>query len=487
LANEKEESTVTFEDYMLKEYENIAEAHFTTIEAISSFFRYYLLIMGVPFTIFAVIIGLSPQMGQIVYPLLALTAVISVVISIVGYFVTLYIVNLRMDVVLYARTVNGIRKHFYDEAKLDIGSKLRLRVLPQTPTLPGYFEFYFLPVVISFAIFNSIYLLIGASIFSAPQISQITSFTAISRLPTIIPYWIWLLAISFFAFHIGSYLWIARRRELTYLRSYSIGIDIDGVLNEHRAQFCKFLLQLTGKQLDPEDIVKIPLHEDPKHGVNREDEKTVFDCVKYWTEMPCIESAASSIKKMRNSMKMKIFVFTYRPSPSEKITKDKTQFKEWQEAALQAYKNSNYRFPRLLKKTEHNHKLHNFIEKLVNQIIMFRIGLQDFRFIGMHPIDMITKCWLQKNGIEYDSLTIERGSEDVVDPQGHFKNRFYIGRKKKIRFFIEDDPEKACKLAYICDIVFLIEHPYNKNESVPSNVVRIKSWEELYRQVRKYV
>jgi len=154
---------------------------------------------------------------------------------------------------------------------------------------------------------------------------------------------------------------------------------------------------------------------------------------------------------------------------------------------LQAYKNSNYRFPRLLKKTEHNHKLHNFIEKLVNQIIMFRIGLQDFRFIGMHPIDMITKCWLQRNGIEYDSLTIERGSEDVVDPQGHFKNRFYIGRKKKIRFFIEDDPEKACKLAYICDIVFLIEHPYNKNESVPSNVVRIKSWEELYRQVRKYV
>jgi len=84
-------------------------------------------------------------------------------------------------------------------------------------------------------------------------------------------------------------------------------------------------------------------------------------------------------------------------------------------------------------------------------------------------------------------LTIERGREDVTDPQGHTKNRFYISRKKKIRFFVEDDPEKASKLGYLCDIVFLLDQPYNKDVdySFPNNVIRVKTWDEIYRQVRK--
>jgi len=68
----------------------------------------------------------------------------------------------------------------------------------------------------------------------------------------------------------------------------------------------------------------------------------------------------------------------------------------------------------------------------------------------------------------------------------HFRNRFYISRKKKIRFFVEDDADKANKLAYICDIVFLMRQPYDKNQKLPNNVVRVGSWDELYRQVRKY-
>jgi hypothetical protein len=184
---------------------------------------------------------------------------------------------------------------------------------------------------------------------------------------------------------------------------------------------------------------------------------------------------------------MKVFIFTYRPSPSQKITNDKDAFKKWQEAALKAYLDSSYRYPRLLRSIEENSLLRKITEKAVRSTILWRTRLYNHRIIGIHPIDLVTKCWLQKNGIEYNGLTIERGSEDVVDPQGHFKNRFYISRKKKIRFFVEDDPEKACKLAYICDIVFLIDHPYNKDEIFPSNVIRIKSWDDAYRQIRKYV
>ena len=120
--------------------------------------------------------------------------------------------------------------------------------------------------------------------------------------------------------------------------------------------------------------------------------------------------------------------------------------------------------------------------------------------LGMRPIEIITRWWLCKNGLDYSSLTIERGNENVADPQGHFRNRFHISRKKIIRYFVDDDLEKAKKLAYICDAVFLVEHPYNigyenkcencghdcKREKIdlPSNIRTVKSWDEIYKSIR---
>ncbi len=488
MSNNEGQSTVKFENYLLSEYQNVAEAHFRTIEAISSFFRYYLIIMGVPFTLYAVIIALSPQMAQIIYALIALTAIVSVVIAIVGFFVTLYIVNLRMDVVLYARTVNGIRKHFYDNAKMDVNSKLHMRTLPQTPALPGYFESYFLPVVTSFAIFNTVYFVIGISIFFAPlpKISEISSFSAVAKLLGIIPWYIWFAALFFFSLHVLWYWWIARSRELTYLKSYSVGVDIDGVLNKHREHFCKLLHSLTGKRLNPDAILRIPVHEEPSHGITEDDGKTVFDNPQYWTEMPCADSAALSIRKLRNGLKLKIHIFTYRPFPSKKTQQNKDAMKGWRDTALRVYKESNFFLPRMLNKTKQYGKLHVSLEKTIDKVMSIRMGAANSPIIGLRPIDVMTRCWLQKNGIEYDAITIERGSEDVADPQGHSRNRFFISRKKKIKFFVEDDAEKANKLAYICDVVFLMEQPYNMNEKLPGNVVRVASWNELYCQIRKY-
>ena len=50
--------TDDFHAYLTTEYKNIAEAHFRTIEAISSFFRYYLLIMSVPIALLSGFVGL---------------------------------------------------------------------------------------------------------------------------------------------------------------------------------------------------------------------------------------------------------------------------------------------------------------------------------------------------------------------------------------------------------------------------------------------
>jgi hypothetical protein len=121
--------------------------------------------------------------------------------------------------------------------------------------------------------------------------------------------------------------------------------------------------------------------------------------------------------------------------------------------------------------------------------------------LGASPIEIATKCWLRLSKIEYNSLTLERGNEDVSDPQGHFRNRFYVAQQKKLRFFVEDDLEKATKLAYICDVVFLLEQPYNRNTrepclqcekdckkvemEVPNNVIPVKSWDDIYRHIRR--
>ena len=59
-------------------------------------------------------------------------------------------------------------------------------------------------------------------------------------------------------------------------------------------------------------------------------------------------------------------------------------------------------------------------------------------------------------------------------------------RKGKIRFFVEDDAEKAAKLAYVCDVVLLLDQPYNTSPSapLPGNVIRVRSWDEIYQKIR---
>ena len=253
-----------FDEYLKEEYRHIAEAHFRTMEAISSFFRYYLLIMSLPVTLIAVLISLpqSDRILDVANNFRPLFAGVFLIISFVGFCVLLYIVSLRMDAVLYARTINSIRKHFYDKPFLDINKRLRTRILPQTSSQPAYTEFtYFFPVVLSFALFDFFYLFCSLVMFGIPSLTEV-SFESI-------PWWSW-LALVFIVIHGGAYWRYARHREHSYLKSYAIGVDIDGVLNKHRRHFCELLKEKADKSLDPENITTIPLHECPDIGVSRE-------------------------------------------------------------------------------------------------------------------------------------------------------------------------------------------------------------------------
>jgi len=123
--------------------------------------------MALPVTLVGVFVGLLPSFSllPVIGTIGTSVSFIAFVISVVGYFVMLYIVNLRLDVVLYARAVNGIRKYFYDKGLPDLDYKIRMRVLPQSPTQPAYLEHsYFLPVIATFAFFNSTYLILSLTL-----------------------------------------------------------------------------------------------------------------------------------------------------------------------------------------------------------------------------------------------------------------------------------------------------------------------------------
>jgi len=456
-----ENNSNNFKDFLLSEYSNIAQAHFKSIETISTFFRYYLIIMAIPLSTFAVIyqIGsINTQLINIANQYKLLFSIVFICISLVGTGLFCYVVNLRLDVVLYARVVNGIRKFFYDGFDEDVNLKMRWKILPQSPHLPPYFEIgYFLPVVLVFGITNSLYLFLGLWSLS----SEI---------------WIPILLGPFcFFLHFLIYNLYTRHRETAYLKSNILGIDIDGVLNRHREHFCQILKEKTNRKVSPEEIIIMPVHEHPSLIIKREEERKVFNDPRYWTNNPPIEDAVDKIIALRNVFNMKIFIFTYRPWPDTKNMRELT------EKVKNFYQNSGgFSLGLLLLKFALILKSRWLVKKLKEE-----------------PLRLITKQWLNKNEIAYDKFVFEKGNDYSSDPRAKFNNRFHIAKRKKIRFFVEDDIEKAIKLSYICDIVFLLSHPYNEpndalpkainqiRKNLPSNIIRVKDWNEIYQQIRR--
>ncbi len=454
-----------FDKFQLEEYKNISQAHFKTIETISIFFRYYLLIMSIPIIIAGFFV--KPEALEIyVEGYYQIFALLLIIISLLGCGMLGWVIILRMDGVLYARTVNGVRKYFYNKINKNFERIINTKVLPHATTRPPYFEpKFFGPVIACFSLINATYFSFGCTILSFNGVIKAIS----KELFTITPIF------SFFIFillQILLYKLFADNREFSYLKSsFIIGVDIDGVLNKHREKFCELLKKNTGKDLLPENIKVIPVHDNPKLNISREDEKKVFNDPGYWIDMPKIDNAIDILNKIKNIFHLKVFIFTYRNWPQLKNEEDYIK-NNWEKTKCSYYNRLG---------------LNNLVK---------RIEILDF-YIFKKNIDKITRLWLFENGIKFPrsfkkhnndvKLIIEKGSEDIKEPCQMFKNRFYESSKKNIKFFVEDDLRKAIKLSYICDFIFLLDHPYNQERNLPNNVFRVKSWEEIYRKIRELI
>jgi uncharacterized HAD superfamily protein len=458
LGEERQSSQArsAFESFLLAEYTNIAQAHFNTVDSLANFVKHYLFIASTPIYLLVIFADLTDINKSTALKFFSANPEVPVFVAtaiwLIGFCVLGYLVNIRCDTLLYARTVNGIRNYFYNNAGVPLLREVQMRTLPKSIHLPEYREpGYFFFVVLMFALIATTY--VGCAFYFYWQ--------SLERLPG--TYW-GIIGASVL-FHVGLYLCLTRHRERSYLRGNIVGVDIDGVLNDHRTHFCALLNTLTGKTLDPSSITHIPVHEMAGTHVTSADEDAIFNWPPYWHDMPVVDpNVGRTIRRIRNALGYQVWIFTLRGYPEARSIPQSKSPDYWQEWAKHSFLGCTGVVRAL-----------DWLERAVPWLLRGRL------------IHSITRRWLKKYDIEYNKLVIERGHTNRLDPLLHTRNRFLIARNRKMRAFVEDDLIKARKLAGICEVVFLMDQPYNQCESgsLPSNVIRVKSWQEVYSHLRE--
>ncbi len=127
-----------FSDFLLTEYENIAAAFFNSREVLAKWVKYYLVVMAAPFSFIAFIYKERPDNFNI-FALPATLAILISLIGVIGLLLSFVIIESGIDSVLYARTVNGVRKYFVDRS--GVTNKREYVVLPTDIKKPAYIGF----------------------------------------------------------------------------------------------------------------------------------------------------------------------------------------------------------------------------------------------------------------------------------------------------------------------------------------------------------
>jgi uncharacterized HAD superfamily protein len=461
----QDSSESTYEKFLLSEYNHVAQAHFNTGTTITQFFQYYLLVVTIPITLAGAVLKISTgtlDVGVLIDSNIApFLAVFLMVIAVVGLCMLAYITNLRLDALLYARTINGIRKYFTARSTLSIDEELWTRTLPRAIHQPRYGELrFFVWVVLAFAFMNSLYAYAGTGLFIGSW----------SRA--------WWAVVPFFILHFMIYAALVGYRERRYLRTHIIGLDIDGVISDQLSGFVETLARVTGKSVRPDAITKIPVHECQGLEVTEDDEHNVFNRPEYWTGLKVHANASRRIEQLKDVFGFQIHIFTYRPWPNQRTLPDLDfaggPWRLWLPNPLRW-------LPKLLSWLPNLRRwLPAFLRWLPKRLDYASTILRRW------AIKRLTRDWLKKHGIKWDRFMVEYGNVDMADSRAPSRNRFIISQKREIRIFVDDDLLKARKLANICELVFLFDQPYNRGDAdLPSNLIRVGSWDEIYRYIRE--
>jgi len=133
-------------EFMIQEYDRISAAYFGLRDQVNEMFKAYLTLIGFPLTVLAAVIKLGEDKQVIsVGDLPDVVSGLMIVVALLGFFAALMIISMRMEMILYARTINGVRRYF---AQLDIvcpaatahPSLVEHLVLPTSDAMPPFFE-----------------------------------------------------------------------------------------------------------------------------------------------------------------------------------------------------------------------------------------------------------------------------------------------------------------------------------------------------------
>lgn len=216
MNNEKDDAT----EFMLAEYQQIVAAFFDLCRQKDQMFRFYLIVIALPIPILTAFIGLgirpaygAKNMTEILaemQPFINILKWMYIIIALAGFVMALIIIELRLEALGYARTVNLIRKFFVDRNK-NIEQYL---ALPTTYKLPKFFE---QPMGWHFAVSSMLFQVIFMGLIDS-------AFLAIG-IGFIFELWDWtklsMIFITYIAIHIILYYGLSHIREKKWEKRFN--------------------------------------------------------------------------------------------------------------------------------------------------------------------------------------------------------------------------------------------------------------------------
>jgi hypothetical protein len=193
-----EQKTTT--EFMKQEYTGICQAFGDLYNVILRVLNFYLLLAAVPFTVAAIIFK-SPESQLSLENLPLSLAALLLLVSFLGLLITSSMTHLRMEQILYAKTINCIRRYFC-ETDINLEKKIdNYLTLPITDELPPFLELWrslFWQVTL-IAFIDAVYLLVALINLLKFSLRDSAFFS-----------------ILFFLFHVFIYIAAAMRRKRKY-------------------------------------------------------------------------------------------------------------------------------------------------------------------------------------------------------------------------------------------------------------------------------
>lgn len=187
------------DDFMLKEYESIASAHFDSQAGLRQQFRFYLIIAAVPVTVLGLAFKDRPEKEIETLTFFSLPTLLTTVflaIAVLGFLLLLSMIHTALDATMYARTVNGVRNYFVERAN-GLGRNIeKYLVMPFDKKRPKYFH-------------------VRAFFWQVTLISAVNTFYFAVFLHKILPNECirWLVYLLLFGTQVGIYFAFAYRRD----------------------------------------------------------------------------------------------------------------------------------------------------------------------------------------------------------------------------------------------------------------------------------